>query len=141
MFTLPTDHKTKEPTNHPPILYLPSLYLAPNDTGRGVYTSVAVPSGSIIELAPVIVVSAEDRTMIHKTRLHDYYFQWDGDRAAIALGLGSLYNHSEQANAEFSCDYEFHQIRFVAVRDIAAGEEITTNYRIGKPEMDLWFEE
>lgn len=78
---------------------------------------------------------------MHDTHLHDYYFQWDGDRAAIALGLGSLYNHSERNNARFTLDYEFGQIRFLAVRDIAAGEEITTNYRAGEPEMDLWFEE
>lgn len=81
----------------------------------------------------------EDRQKIHGTRLHDYYFQWDGDRAAIALGLGSLYNHSEKANTMFTMDYDFEQIRFLSVRDIAAGEEITTNYRLGKPEMELWF--
>jgi SET domain-containing protein len=72
--------------------------------------------------------------------LHDYYFQWDGDQAAIALGLGSLYNHSEAPNAEFEMDYDFDQIRFAAILDIAAGQEITTDYRSGKPEMKLWFE-
>lgn len=85
------------------------------------------------------MLSAEDRVKIHDTHLHDYYFQWDGDRAAIALGLGSLYNHSEEANAMFTMDYDFKQIRFIAIRDIDAGEEITTNYRKGKPEMPLWF--
>lgn len=77
---------------------------------------------------------------MHATALHDYYFQWGGDRAAIALGLGSLYNHSERNNARFTLDYEFGQIRFLAVRDIEAGEEITTNYRAGDPKMKLWFE-
>jgi len=90
-------------------------------------------------LSPVILLSAEDRIKIHDTHLHDYYFQWDGDQAAIALGLGSLYNHSDKANAMFTMDYDFKQIRFVAIRDIGAGEEITTNYRKGKPEMPLWF--
>ena len=121
---------------------LPFLYLAPSPRGgRGVFTGAEIPAGTTIELAPVILLSAEDRKAIHETRLHDYYFQWDGDRAAIALGYGSLYNHSDQANAEFELDYAFEQIRFVAQSDIPAGAEITTDYRAGKPDMELWFEQ
>ncbi len=89
----------------------------------------------------MILLSAADRTIIHETFLHDYYFQWDGDQAAIALGLGSLYNHHEEANADFELDYEFNQIRFAALRTIQSGEEITTDYRKGAPGMQLWFRE
>ncbi|OAV44079.1 SET domain-containing protein-lysine N-methyltransferase [Lewinella sp. 4G2] len=121
------------------MLHLPSLYVQQTANGRGVFTSAAIPAGGIIELSPVIIVSAADREKIHHTVLHDYYFQWDGDRAAIALGLGSLYNHSERANAEFEMDYAGGQIRFTAVRDIREGEEVTTDYRVGDPEMTLWF--
>lgn len=120
---------------------LPFLYLAPSPLGgRGVFTGAKIPAGTTIELAPVILLSAKDRKVIHETHLHDYYFQWDGDRAAIALGFGSLYNHSDDANAEFELDYDFEQIRFQALQDIAAGAEITTDYRTGDPEMKLWFE-
>jgi len=119
---------------------LPFLYVAPDaHGGRGVFTGNEIPKGTTIELAEVLLLSAEERTIIHKTSLHDYYFQWDGDRAAIALGYGSLYNHSEAANAVFELDYDFHQIRFIALRDINSGEEITTDYRVGDPEMELWF--
>lgn len=120
---------------------LPFLYLAPSPLGgRGVFTGAEIPSGTSIELAPIILLSAKDRKVIHETHLHDYYFQWDGDRAAIALGYGSLYNHSDSANAEFELDYDFDQIRFLAIQDIPAGTEITTNYRTGAPNMVLWFE-
>ncbi|MEL7159317.1 MAG: SET domain-containing protein-lysine N-methyltransferase [Bacteroidota bacterium] len=122
------------------MLALPHLYVAPSPRGgRGVFTSQTIAAAAVIELSPVILLSAADRRIIHQTHLHDYYFQWDGDRAAIALGLGSLYNHAEEANARFDLDYDFGQIRFAARRDIAAGEEITTDYRAGKPEMKLWF--
>lgn len=118
------------------------LYSAPSTHGgRGVFSSVDIPAGSIIELAPVILLSAADRILIHQTCLHDYYYTWDDDSAAIALGFGSLYNHSDQANAEFELDYDFELIRFTALRDIVAGEEITTNYRVGNPEMELWFDD
>ena len=119
---------------------LPFLYVAPDaHGGRGVFTAADIPEGTTIELAEVLLLPAKDREVIHETSLHDYYFQWDGDRAAIALGFGSLYNHSEAANAVFELDYDFIQIRFIALRDIAAGEEITTDYRVGDPEMKLWF--
>ena len=122
------------------MLHIPDLYIkdAP-ETGRGVHTAAAIPAGSIIELAPVILLSADDRKAIHATYLHDYYYQWAGDGAAIALGYGSLYNHSDRANAEFELDYEQELIRFTALRDIRPGEEITTDYRVGDPEMRLWF--
>ncbi len=120
---------------------LPHLYVAPSSRGgRGVFTAEELPAGSVVELAYVILLSAEERKIIHQTHLHDYYFQWDGDRAAIALGYGSLYNHDDDANAEFDLDYEFEQIRFVALRTITAGEEITINYRVGERAMQLWFE-
>jgi SET domain-containing protein len=116
------------------------LYVAPSPLGgRGVFTPIDIPAGSIIELAHVILLSAEDRQTIHNTHLHDYYFQWGGDQAAIALGFGSLYNHADNANAEFDLDYDFDQIRFSALRDISPGEDITTDYRVGDPEMKLWF--
>jgi len=122
------------------MLSLPHLYVAPSDLGgRGVFTAREIPAGTIIELAHVVLLSADDRTVIHETHLHDYYFQWDGDRAAIALGLGSLYNHADAANAAFELDYDFEQIRFTALMDIAAGSEITIDYRLGDPEMELWF--
>jgi SET domain-containing protein len=123
------------------MLHLPFLYVAPSELGgKGVFTGQTIEKGSVIELAPVIVLSAQDREAIHQTRLHDYYFQWDGDRAAIALGLGSLYNHDESPNADFILDYEFKQIRFTSIRKIKAGEEIRTNYRVGDQDMRLWFE-
>ena len=119
---------------------LPFLYVAPDaHGGRGVFTGSAIPKGTTIELAEVLLLSATERTIVHKTSLHDYYFQWDGDQAAIALGYGSLYNHSDEANAIFELDYDFNHIRFIALRDINIGEEITTDYRVGDPEMELWF--
>ena len=119
---------------------LPFLYVAPSPLGgRGVFTGREIPAGSLIETAPVIVLSAADRAAIHETHLHDYYFQWYGDRAAIALGLGSIYNHSDAANTEFACDYGGRSIFFTALRDIGVGEEGLVNYRVGDRGMELWF--
>jgi SET domain-containing protein len=121
---------------------IPGLYTAHDDQkGRGVYTSIPVSIGDLIEVCPVIVIPKVELPIIHKTILHDYYFLWgeDMDDAAIALGFGSLYNHAIHPNANFILDME-NTIDIVAILDINPGEEVTINYH-GEPgdESVLWF--
>ena len=121
------------------MLHLPYIYVRPSKLGgRGVFTAESIEEGTIVELAPAVVLSSADREVIHRTGLHDYYFLWDTDRAAIALGYGSLYNHGCPANLTFSMDYDFEQVAFRAARDIAAGEELLIDYQEGGGEA-LWF--
>ena len=122
---------------------IPGLYVAPSDVaGRGVFTAHDIPADSVIEIAPVIVIPAEQTGIIHNTALHDYYFRWGADQkaCAIALGLASLYNHAYEPNMLFELDYGNATIDFRAHRDIAAGEELTFNYN-GDPDdrSPLWF--
>lgn len=122
--------------NHLPFLYIASSPIG----GRGVFTSQAIPKETTIELAPVIILDPTETKIIHETRLHDYYFIWDGDGSAIALGYGSLYNHSTENNVDFYMDYEFKQINFFALKPIAAGEELLINYTDPSDERTrLWF--
>ena len=110
--------------------------------GRGVVAGRRFEAGERIERVPVIVVPAEQRPMLEKTALFDYRFAWGEreDAAAIALGLGSLYNHSFSPNAKFWRFYEEREIEFTSLRAIEAGEEITVNYN-GLPEdaSPVWF--
>ena len=59
---------------------------------------------------------------------------------ALALGFGSLYNHSYRPNARYD-DVGRQAKAFTALRDIAAGEEVTVNYN-GEPGLRrrVWFE-
>jgi SET domain-containing protein len=123
---------------------MPGLYIMEDEVkGRGVYCSEDITEGSMIELCPILILSPQDTEKIHATALHDYYFIWDRDikSSCIALGYGSLYNHSDKANAEFLNDYESNMIRIQALTDIPAHQEICINY-ISKDEEEfsLWFE-
>ena len=122
---------------------LPFLYIAHDETkGRCIFTSEEISKGSIIEICPVIILDQNDTTVIHKTRLHDYYFVWDIEKytSAIALGYGSLYNHDDNNNAEFEIDLNENVIRIIAQRQINTGEEITLDYKGLKEENNkLWF--
>jgi hypothetical protein len=108
--------------------------------GRGIYAVVPIEAGSLIESAPVLVLSPEDRATVSSTRLRHYYFLWSGDEkgewsAAIALGHISLCNHAREPNAAFVVRRDEERIDLLAQSDIAPGEEITIDY-----DCDLWFD-
>ena len=107
-------------------------------SGRGVRARVAVSVGEIIEPCFVVVVPEHQVTDLDRTLLYDYYFGWDNGAAALALGYGSLYNHSATPNADYVKDFDAGVVRIVATRAIAAGDEITVDYSRGGTNP-LWF--
>lgn len=100
--------------------------------GRGVFAGVAFSAGDVVEEAPVLVIPPDQYRLLSQTVLGSYLYTFgpdgDGDNSAIALGYGSLYNHSYRPNAAFIKLWKARTIRFVAVRAIRAGEEITIDY-------------
>ena len=93
-------------------------------------------------IAPVVAFSKISLECLDKTKIYEYYFLWGEklDVPALVLGYGSLFNHSDDPNAEFSLDIESENMHFSALKDISTGTEITTNYRAGRPDQPLWFD-
>ncbi len=117
------------------------VYVAPSPVhGRGVFAGRSFEVGDVIEECPVLVVQADQFEALDTTDLYGFSFEWE-DGAAVALGYGSLYNHSWQPNARYDHDYDRCVIVYTAVRPIAAGDEIKINYG-GEPEAraELWFD-
>ncbi len=107
--------------------------------GRGVFTKEPIAAGTVFEYAPIILLSPEEWLYAERTKLFDYCYDWQGG-AALALGMGSLFNHSYMPNAVYAKQYEQLVITYTALRDIAAGEEILINYNGRPDDMDpLWF--
>ena len=98
--------------------------------GRGVFTKQIIPANTIIEISPVIVMSAEERIMLDQTLLHDYIFEWgkDSKQCCMALGYVPVYNHSYKSNCEYEMDFENEIIRIKTIRLIESGEELFINY-------------
>src|SRR6266849_2180060 len=112
-------------------MILPCLFIADSvNRGRGVFSSEPISAGTVIENAPVIVLSGEERLLLDKTLLHDYIFIWGQDEkdCCVALGYISVYNHDYKSNAEYIMDFSKRCIRIVTVRKIKKGEEIFINY-------------
>lgn len=116
------------------------LYVAEvSGKGRGVFTDEAICAGACFEQAPVLVIPLAQWDYIEQTLLSDYCYSWKREMA-LALGMGSLYNHSYSPNARYYKNFERAVMEYVAIRDIAPGEEITINYNCDPNDMDpLWF--
>ncbi len=143
--TLPlaTDKQYPTKTNSMLLTQIPNLYITHHPKkGRGVYCLQAIAEGSIIEVCPLIIIPEKDTQLLDKTYLFHYYFKWENNQSAIALGYGSLYNHAALPNAESVNLIDSAELRIVAIKDIAAGEEITLNYQgtAKEPGCKLWFE-
>jgi SET domain-containing protein len=108
--------------------------------GRGIFANRNIKKGEFIEEAPVIVILKNEWKLMKKNILANYVFRWGEDKA-VALGYGSLYNHSYTPNARYHTNIENRSIDFYAREDISEKEEITVNYN-GDPEdqSPLWFD-
>ena len=108
--------------------------------GRGVFATSLIKKDEVIEIAPVLILGFEDLVETRWNILFDYYF-WMDDFIVLALGFGSIYNHSDENNAEYEIREKNKVIIFRAIRDIKKGEEIFFNYRgKEKKKTPLWFE-
>ena len=54
----------------------------------------------------------------------------------LALGVGSLFNHSKQPNLDYRIDHDNLIINYFAARNVSPEEELTIFYG-----SDLWFED
>ena len=125
-------------------MILPSLFVAPSGiSGLGIYTSSELKKNTVIEISPVIVMSAQERELLDRTLLHDYIFEWGEDRArcCMALGYVPVYNHAYESNCEYEMDFDHNQITIKTVRDILVGEELFINYNGDwNDPTPVWFE-
>lgn len=82
--------------------------------GRGVFAARDFAAETIIEICPIIFIPVAQRpTVVNDTVLDDYCYEWDG-AAGLALGFGSLYNHSYEPNAYYR-KRECRQAKVMAV--------------------------
>lgn len=108
-----------------------SLYIKEvKGKGRGVFSSAPIQAGEVVEACKLLVLRSEDYDLSTASYLINFSFFIDRDASivGIATGFGSLYNHADSANATHRIDKEDSRVDIIALRDIAADEEICINY-------------
>lgn len=102
--------------------------------GRGVFAGKDFEAGEVMEICPVLRIPDDQSIYMEGTVIENHWFE-AGDKEEeylIALGFGSLYNHSYRPNAYYCIDGKMNLIYYHARRKIRKGREITVNYN-GNP--------
>jgi SET domain-containing protein len=97
--------------------------------GRGIFATEDIRKGKLIEKCPIIVISKKEWKYLEKTILKHYVFSWNkkGD-VALALGTGSLYNHSFNPNIDVYRDPKNKTFSYYAIKRIKKGKELLIDY-------------
>jgi hypothetical protein len=96
--------------------------------GRGVFTEVGIKTGSEYSF-PVVLYSWDSVP----NSLKPYTFPWAIDprtkqKIYCTVAVGSFMNHASSPNMVASNNTSERHMKFTALRDIAAGEELTLYY-------------
>jgi SET domain-containing protein len=102
-----------------------SIRIGETEHGRGVIATAEIATGETIEVCPILELGESDASGL----LDDYAVSLGEGSSGVALllGYGSLYNHSDEPNAEYVAEAD-DAYWFIALRDIGVGEEITISY-------------
>ncbi|KAJ6557398.1 cytidine deaminase-like protein, partial [Mycena vulgaris] len=104
--------------------------------GRGVFAARAIASHTVVEISPVILLTKEEyETHGRFTSLDEYTFKWKNGSRAVALGLGSLFNHSNFPNVSYKIDSSTDSIHYTTTRNVEPDEEMCIYYG-----SNHWFE-
>jgi len=108
-------------------LFLNNVYVKKSPRqGFGVFAGKKLRKGELIEECYFLISKGSTKAF------EDFYFDAHG-KNALLLGYGSIYNHSDDANADYVINMKKRIATIRADRTIQHGEEIFVSYG------DDWF--
>jgi len=113
------------------MIYNPKIYADKSPIhGWGVFAKEDIMEGEVFEECPILTLPIGKGEIT--PLLIDYRFNYpqgnEWEEQVLALGYGSLYNHSENANAYWVSDLENRTFKFISNREIKKDEEIFVWY-------------
>ena len=97
--------------------------------GWGVFAKDKILKEEVIEECPIVelpIQKGESTSLLIDYRFNFPCGEWE--HQVVALGYGSIYNHSNEPNAYWMSLNDRRTFLFIANRDIEPGEEIFTYY-------------
>jgi len=108
-----------------------NTYISPSNTlyikgsplgGNGVYAARDIKKGEILEFSPYI----EDHIDKFTGTVRDYIFNKPNNKAIVAFGYSSMYNHADVPSANWNIEDE--GIKITANKNINKDDEIFISY-------------
>jgi SET domain-containing protein len=105
--------------------------------GLGVFAKELIQKDEVFEICPIIDMGMNFGESSHI--LIDYRFNWpqgiqEWTKQVVATGFAMLYNHSNNANANWRSNFETNSFEFYATKNINPDEEIFVWYG----DMSYW---
>lgn len=94
-------------------------------SGRGLYATQDIGPHETIDVSPLLVFST---SQIQNTPLLHYTYVLPGGQQGLALGLGSLFNHSPDPNVGWYMNRQEGYIKYVTTKPIQKGQEACISY-------------
>ncbi|MFX1321598.1 MAG: SET domain-containing protein-lysine N-methyltransferase, partial [Promethearchaeota archaeon] len=114
--------------------------------GKGLFAKQQIKKGKVINVANVLLIPNKDYELIDKTIVSNYCFMWENPKykseykMALAMTNCQFMNHSYTPNVRYEYNYRNDSIKFIAIRDISKGEELTMNYNgVVDDKSPVWF--
>lgn len=105
--------------------------------GHGIYSNTEIAKGELIEEAKLLKLSWRSK-IIQDSVLVNYVWtnntctcencQKEGHEQYLALGFGSIYNHSKNPNTLLKLNFETETLQIFSNKNIGRDEEILVSY-------------
>lgn len=115
------------------------FYIGRGPKGRGLFANTDIPPRTLLHVAPCIPISSDQYdTHMKFTILEEYLFndRQTGNKL-LALGYGSLFNHSRHPNVSYKVCSDDQTIEYTSgFQVISRGTELCISYG-----SNLWFDD
>jgi SET domain-containing protein len=112
----------------PKVIHYPTYVSRIKGKGWGAFCSKKIPKGTIFNVSTLLVLSVQEAKLMSGSSLEPYWYEFGKRGRAIALGLGSILNHSDQANCSYHFSEKKRTLSFYALKDIPPHKELTHDY-------------
>jgi len=90
----------------------------------------------LLYISPVLLFDEKNYEEHGKHTVLDHYtYNWTNGSKVLALGLGSMFNHSSNPNMGFILDYTNMRIIYKTIKSIEANSELCISYG-----SRIWFD-
>lgn len=98
-----------------------------NKMGYGIFASEFISKDTIIEVSKLLLLTKPSLPK-QVSLLKNYFFNYDSKTSAIALGYGSIYNHTDDGMQTVDYTVKKNVMVYKTIKDVKKYQQLTINY-------------